>query len=185
MKHFLKKALKGLTLGAALEIFLCSSALAQTQAGEIGAIEGKTYVNQWADLKMSFPEEAAMRLGDGSSTTYPLAAGEHVDAQDPELGYRVTVDFENVGVGLADFLVQLAESAKAAGYQKVDTGTTVLGGHEYRSLKASYPYSDGTSYHADAYAREQDGKIILLKFEYYEELQSRIDLIYGSIGAAE
>lgn len=147
---------------------------------ELGSLEGKTYVNRWADIKLTFPETAAMRLGDGSSITYPLAAGEHVDPDDPELGYRVTVDFlENTE--LETHLSALSASTQGTGYTVDFTGPATLGGYEYQACRTSLAFSDGTAHHIDTYLRPWDGRLIELEFIYYDELKSQIDSIFGSI----
>lgn len=151
---------------------------------EIGSLEGKTYKNRWADIKLTFPEAAALRLGDGSSITYPLAAGEHVDPEDPELGYRVTVDFLE-SMELEARLRQKQEEAAGTGYTTDYTGPLTLGGYEYQACKTSLPFSDGTSHHIDTYLRSFDGRVVELEFIYYEELQAQIDAVIGSISQAE
>ena len=70
------------------------------QEYEIGSLSGQTYENRWADMRFTFPDTAEVRLGDGSARTYPVIGGEHVEENDPELGYRFTLDFLDAAMSL-------------------------------------------------------------------------------------
>lgn len=70
----------------------------------LGKLEGNTYTNYWADMTLSFPEEATVMIGNGSAQTYALVGGEHVDVNDPELSYRITVDFTEADMELDRFM---------------------------------------------------------------------------------
>lgn len=150
----------------------------------LGTLEGNHYRNEWADLELTFPEAAKVLKGDGSSRTYTLVGGEHVDVDDPELSYRVTLDFTEAQIELDRYMEVLKEYGSTGGYQ-VDSFTTVeLGGHTWRSCLTSTRFSDGTSHHSDWYVRQIEGKFVILHFDYYEELKSQADQVYQSIRAA-
>ena len=149
----------------------------------LGTLEGNHYRNEWADLELTFPEEAAVLKGDGSSRTYALVGGEHVDVDDPELSYRVTLDFTEAQVELDRYMEVLREFGSTGGYQVDRFGTVELGGHIWRSCLSSTRFSDGTFHHSDWYVRQIEGKFVILHFDYYEELKSQADQVYQSIRA--
>ncbi len=152
---------------------------------ELGTIEGKTYINRWADIRMTFPETAEMRLGDGSDITYPLAGGEHVDVNDPELSYRITVDFTDNQISLDRYLEQLAAYGNTEGYKVDFVGSEMIGGYEYKVCRSSYDFGDGTSHHSDTYVRRIDGKMVELYFDYYDEMRAQADSVFASIARAD
>ena len=148
----------------------------------LGTLEGNHYTNPWADLTLTFPEEAVVLKGDGSSRTYALVGGEHVDPDDPELSYRVTVDFTEADVELDRFMDVLRQYGSTEGYQVDSSENVELGGHTYRSCRTSTRFADGTSHHSDWYVRQIEDKFVILHFDYYEELKGQADQVYQSIG---
>lgn len=151
---------------------------------EIGSLSGQTYENRWADIRLTFPDTAEVRLGDGSARTYPVIGGEHVEENDPELGYRFTVDFLDTAMSLAQYHEKLIQDAAAKGYQVNDSGTAVIGGYEYLTCRASFGFSDGTSHFSEVYVRQIDDKLVELRFDYYEELKDRADFVLTGISKA-
>ena len=123
-------------------------------------MEGNHYRNEWADLELTFPEAATVLKGDGSSRTYALVGGEHVDVDDPELSYRVTLDFIDAEAELDRYMEALREYESTGGYQVDRFETVELGGHTWCSW------------------------FVILHFDYYEELKSQADQVYQSIRAA-
>ena len=150
----------------------------------LGTLEGNHYRNEWADLELTFPEAATVLKGDGSSRTYALVGGEHVDVDDPELSYRVTLDFIDAEAELDRYMEALREYESTGGYQVDRFETVELGGHTWRSCLSSTRFSDGTSHHSDWYVRQIEGRFVILHFDYYEELKSQADQVYQSIRAA-
>mgnify|MGYP005972186867 CR=1 FL=1 len=120
----------------------------------LGTLEGNHYRNEWADLELTFPEAATVLKGDGSSRTYALVGGEHVDVDDPELSYRVTLDFIDAEAELDRYMEALREYESTGGYQVDRFETVELGGHTWRSCLSSTRFSDGTSHHSDWYVRQ-------------------------------
>ena len=51
------------------------------------------------------------------SRTYALVGGEHVDVDDPELSYRVTLDFIDAEAELDRYMEALREYESTGGYQ--------------------------------------------------------------------
>ena len=155
------------------------------QEYEIGSLSGQTYENRWADMRFTFPDTAQVLLGDGSARTYPVIGGEHVEENDPELGYRFTLDFLDAAMSLEEYQEKLMKEASANGYQINDSGTVTLGGYPYLACKASFGFSDGTSHFSEAYVRRIDDKIVELRFDYYEELKDKADFVLASLGQTD
>ena len=149
----------------------------------LGTLEGNHYRNEWADLELTFPEGATVLKGDGSSRTYALVGGEHVDVDDPELSYRVTLDFTEAEMELDRYMEVLRDFGSTGGYQVDHFGSVELGGHTWRSCLSSTRFSDGTSHHSNWYVRQIEGRFVILHFDYYEELKSQADQVYQSIRA--
>ena len=107
-----------------------------------------------------------------------------VDVDDPELSYRVTLDFIDAEAELDRYMEALREYESTGGYQVDRFETVELGGHTWRSCLSSTRFSDGTSHHSDWYVRQIEGRFVILHFDYYEELKSQADQVYQSIRAA-
>lgn len=152
---------------------------------ELGRIEGKTYRNRWADIRMTFPEAAVMKLGDGSKRTYPLAGGEHVEEDDPELSYRITLDFLQPETDMDTYLGQFAAEQGKYEYKMDFAGPISIGGYEYKACRTSLAFSDGTAHHSDKYVRMLDGVMLELHFDYFDELRAQADSVFASISPAE
>ena len=155
------------------------------QEYEIGSLSGQTYENRWADMRFTFPDTAEVRLGDGSARTYPVIGGEHVEENDPELGYRFTLDFLDAAMSLEEYQEKLMKEASANGYQINDSGTVTLGGYPYLACRASFGFSDGTSHYSDVYVRRIDDKLVELRFDYYEELKDKAAFVLASLGQTD
>lgn len=103
---------------------------------------------------------------------------------DPELSYRVTLDFIDAEAELDRYMEALREYESTGGYQVDRFETVELGGHTWCSCLSSTRFSDGTSHHSDWYVRQIEGRFVILHFDYYEELKSQADQVYQSIRAA-
>lgn len=147
----------------------------------LGSLDGKRYRNEWADLELTFPETASVLKGDGSARMYALVGGEHVDPEDPELSYRITLDFTDAEIELDRYMDVLREYGSTGGYHVDQFGTTELGGHTYRSCLTSTRFSDGSSHYSNWYVRQIEGKFAVLHFDYYEELKGQADQVFESI----
>ena len=104
-----------------------------------------------------------------------------MEENDPELGYRFTVDFLDTAMSLTQYHEKLIQDAAAKGYQVNDSGTAVIGGYEYLTCRASFGFSDGTSHFSEVYVRQIDDKLVELRFDYYEELKDRADFVLTGI----
>ena len=93
----------------------------------LGKLEGNTYTNYWADMTLSFPEAATVMIGNGSAQTYALVGGEHVDVNDPELSYRITVDFTDADMELDRFIDAVVGHGGTDGYKVDASGKVNLG----------------------------------------------------------
>ena len=147
----------------------------------LGKLEGNTYTNYWADMTLSFPEEATVMIGNGSAQTYALVGGEHVDVNDPELSYRITVDFTEADMELDRFMDAVVGHGGTDGYKVDASGKVSLGGYEFRYCRTSYDFGDGTAHHSDWYVRQIDSKLVLIHFDYYDELKNQVQQVYDSI----
>ena len=67
------------------------------------------------------------------------------------------------------------------GYKVDASGEVSLGGYNYRYCKTSYDFGDGTAHHSDWYVRQIDDKLVLLHFDYYDELENQVQQVYDSI----
>ena len=147
----------------------------------LGKLEGNTYTNYWADMTLSFPEAATVMIGNGSAQTYALVGGEHVDVNDPELSYRITVDFTDADMELDRFIDAVVGHGGTDGYKVDASGKVNLGGYEFRYCRTSYDFGDGTAHHSDWYVRQIDSKLVLIHFDYYDELKNQVQQVYDSI----
>ena len=147
----------------------------------LGKLEGNTYTNYWADMTLSFPEEATVMIGNGSAQTYALVGGEHVDVNDPELSYRITVDFTEADMELDRFMDAVVGHGGTDGYKVDASGKVSLGGYEFRYCRTSYDFGDGTAHHSDWYVRQIDSKLVLIHFDYYDELKNQVQQVNDSI----
>lgn len=147
----------------------------------LGKLEGNTYTNYWADMSLSFPQAATVMIGNGSAQTYALVGGEHVDVNDPELSYRITLDFTDADMELDRFMDAVVNYGGTDGYKVDASGEVSLGGYNYRYCKTSYDFGDGTAHHSDWYVRQIDDKLVLLHFDYYDELKNQVQQVYDSI----
>jgi len=147
----------------------------------LGKLEGNTYTNYWADMTLSFPEAATVMIGNGSAQTYALVGGEHVDVNDPELSYRITVDFTDADMELDRFMDAVVGHGGTDGYKVDASGKVNLGGYEFRYCRTSYDFGDGTAHHSDWYVRQIDSKLVLIHFDYYDELKNQVQQVYDSI----
>ena len=147
----------------------------------LGNLEGNTYTNYWADMTLSFPEAATVMAGNGSAQTYALVGGEHVDVNDPELSYRITVDFTEADMELDRFMDAVVGHGGTDGYKVDASGKVSLGGYEFRYCRTSYDFGDGTAHHSDWYVRQIDSKLVLIHFDYYDELKNQVQQVYDSI----
>ena len=67
-------------------------------------LEGNTYIYELLGRYDTSWREATVMIGNGSAQTYALVGGEHVDVNDPELSYRITVDFTEADMELDRFM---------------------------------------------------------------------------------
>lgn len=155
------------------------------QEFQLGTLNGKSYTNAWADLSLTFPETAKVLKGNGSEITYALAGGEHVEPDDPELSYRITVDLVDMEMDLDRYLEKLTAYNSTGGYQVDFAGIERIGGYDYRVCRSSYRFPDGSAHHSDWYIRQIDGKKVEMHFNYYDELKPQADQVFNSIKRAE
>jgi hypothetical protein len=47
--------------------------------------------------------------------------------------------------------------------------------------RLSVDFGDGTAHHSDWYVRQIDDKLVLLHFDYYDELENQVQQVYDSI----
>lgn len=120
-------------------------------------------------------------IGNGSAQTYALVGGEHVDVNDPELSYRITVDFTDADMELDRFMDAVVGHGGTDGYKVDASGKVNLGGYEFRYCRTSYDFGDGTAHHSDWYVRQIDSKLVLIHFDYYDELKNQVQQVYDSI----
>lgn len=181
MVTFTTKTIDGVQYSFGADGFMLEGSERPETAYNSGTLSGKTYTSDWANIKLTFPEAAQVLHGEGGEKTYILVGGEHVDVNDPELSYRVTLDFTDCEAELDRYLDSLTAYGRTGGYQVDFSGTVNIGGYEYKACKTSITFSDGTSHHSDWYIRQIDGKMVELNFDYYEELKSQAEQVFASI----
>lgn len=179
------KTIEGTRYSFGRDGFLKEGSEGPAREYEMGTVEGKTYKNSWADVQITFPEAAELMLGDGSEYTYTLVGGEHVDPDDPELGYRLTFDITDADVQLDRYMDVLREQGNISDYTIDYEGTAEIGGYEYLACETSYDYGDGTAHHWNTYIRQIDQKIIEININYYDEVKPQAEGVFGSISPVQ
>lgn len=144
-----------------------------------GTLSGNRYMNQWADITLSFPETAQVEMGD-DLYSHAVEGGENMFYwADDTNGYRITVEFtEYPGLMLDRYLEERMEYSRYYGYKIDETGTKDLGGYEYKYVKTSGgEYYGGVADHEDTYFRQIDGYLVEISAEYTQDCQGKVEQI--------
>ena len=152
-----------------------------------GRWEGNTFVNTWADYKISVPDGYSHELEgfmDFFMTDYDAIVDFYVESSDGKVAAAVTFyDLEEYSDYLeAELLMDfLKEFLPATGFYTLrsDAGFVQMGGYDYGKLEVLLL----EVVNQDIYLRNVNGSIMMMQFVYLQEDAQRVSDILGTMAS--